>query len=125
MFPQGGYLSCTLVIYRFLSWNLNWVLTAFMSVPFDPLVPNPIFLTLKIVFLVAITLAHWVSELGALSSDPQLSIFHHNNLCYVQTFLPCPNLIQIFRETKKWCFIPYIPFILFWSVNSHIFAVLV
>ncbi|XP_026535084.1 uncharacterized protein LOC113419749 [Notechis scutatus] len=56
------------VIHRYPTWDLNKVLMALTKPPFEPLREAPLqFLTLKVVFLVAVTSARRISEIAALS----------------------------------------------------------
>ncbi|XP_060549247.1 uncharacterized protein LOC132712297 [Pantherophis guttatus] len=64
-------------VHRFPTWNLNKVLKALMSPPFEPLRSVSLrFLSLKVAFLVAITSSRRISELAALSVRSDLCIFH-------------------------------------------------
>ncbi|KAE8590612.1 hypothetical protein XENTR_v10018130 [Xenopus tropicalis] len=72
-------------------WDLNLVLSVLMEVPFEPLKEVGMdFLTWKTVFLVAISSARRVSELGALSCAEPFLNFHEDRavLRTVPGFLP-------------------------------------
>uniref|UniRef100_A0A2D4I5A5 Uncharacterized protein n=1 Tax=Micrurus lemniscatus lemniscatus TaxID=129467 RepID=A0A2D4I5A5_MICLE len=69
------------VIHRYLTWDLPKVLQALTEQPFEPLNSVSLqFLTLKVVFLVAITSARRVLELAALLVQQDLCIFHENRV---------------------------------------------
>lgn len=64
-------------LHRYPTWDLPKVLDALTQGPFEPLWEISLcFLSYKVAFLVAITLACWVSELAALSMRADLCIFH-------------------------------------------------
>ncbi|XP_058021205.1 uncharacterized protein LOC131189221 isoform X1 [Ahaetulla prasina] len=81
-------------LHRYPSWDLSRVLNALTKPPFEPLREVGLkFLTYKVVFLVAITSAHRISELAALSSRPDLCVFHTDRvvLRLDPTFVPKIN----------------------------------
>lgn len=66
--------------HRFPTWKLNVVLNTLTGPPFEPIMDIPLkILRMKAIFLVAITSARRVSEIGALSSDPKFCRFHQDN----------------------------------------------
>ncbi|XP_042300431.1 uncharacterized protein LOC121918446 [Sceloporus undulatus] len=80
--------------HRFPTWNLHTVLKALTVEPFEPIRKVSLrFLTLKVIFLTAITSARRVSELGALSVRKDLCIFRPDSVCLRPdpTFLPKVN----------------------------------
>lgn len=70
---------CPPTVHRYPSWDLSLVLQALTSPPFEPL-GSLKFLSYKMAFLLAITLARRVSELSALSVRKDLCIFHTNTV---------------------------------------------
>lgn len=69
------------VVHRYPSWDLPLVLQALTSDPFEPLAAVSLkFLTLKVAFLLAITSARRVSELGALFVCKDLCVFHSDRV---------------------------------------------
>lgn len=74
---EGATLVCSGNHHRFPSWQLHTVLQALMGPPFEPIRDVDLkWVQLKTIFLVAITSAPRVSELGALSCRSDLCIFH-------------------------------------------------
>uniref|UniRef100_A0A6I8RJ21 Core-binding (CB) domain-containing protein n=1 Tax=Xenopus tropicalis TaxID=8364 RepID=A0A6I8RJ21_XENTR len=72
-------------------WDLNLVLTALQTAPFEPLATIPLaWVTWKTAFLLAITSARRVSELSSLSSQPPYLIFHEDRtvLRTIPSFTP-------------------------------------
>ncbi|XP_013923459.1 PREDICTED: dnaJ homolog subfamily C member 13 [Thamnophis sirtalis] len=68
-------------VHCYPTWNLTLVLRALTSAPFEPIQSISLrLLTLKTVFLVAITSARRVSELAVLSVRADLCIFHPNRV---------------------------------------------
>ncbi|XP_061479227.1 uncharacterized protein LOC133383133 [Rhineura floridana] len=68
-FLKGVSLRSPAVVHRFPSWSLPKVLQALQRPPFEPIRTVPLrILSFKVLFLIAITSARRVSELGALSS---------------------------------------------------------
>lgn len=62
-------------------WNLNLVLTFFLCFPFEPLHSYPIQLLISwTIFLLAIMLARWVSELQMLNLKPPFTTFFPDTL---------------------------------------------
>lgn len=67
--------------HRFPTWDLNVVLRALTKPPFEPIQEVGLkWLRWKTIFLVAITSARRISELGALSCHPDLCIFHKDKV---------------------------------------------
>lgn len=65
------------VVHRYTTWDLSKDLHSLPGAPFQPLRSSGLqFLTFKVVFLVAVTLARWLSELAAFSLRKDLCIFH-------------------------------------------------
>lgn len=62
------------------SWNLELVLDTLTRAPFEPLATCPQSMTLKVVFLLAITSARRVSELAALLVVLPYTIFNRDNI---------------------------------------------
>ena len=90
-FLKGATVKAPPQVHRFPSWNLNIVLQTLTRTPFKPIRSIPIrMLALKTIFLVAITSARRVSELGALSVRADLCVFHKDMvvLCTDPTFQP-------------------------------------
>ncbi|XP_061439875.1 transmembrane anterior posterior transformation protein 1 homolog isoform X3 [Rhineura floridana] len=76
-FLRGVALRSPAVVHRFPSWSLLKVLQALQRPPFEPIRTVPLrILSFKVLFLIAITSARRVSELGALSSARHLCVFH-------------------------------------------------
>ncbi|KAE8586429.1 hypothetical protein XENTR_v10006338 [Xenopus tropicalis] len=72
-------------------WDLNLVLSALQTPPFEPLATIPLaWLSWKTVFLLAIASARRVSEISALSSQPPYLIFHEDRavLRTIPSFVP-------------------------------------
>ncbi|KAE8579987.1 hypothetical protein XENTR_v10024262 [Xenopus tropicalis] len=72
-------------------WDLNLVLRALQNPPFKPLATIDLkLLTWKVAFLMAISSARRVSELGALSHKPPYCIFHQDKVVLrtLPSFLP-------------------------------------
>ncbi|XP_070591654.1 uncharacterized protein [Erythrolamprus reginae] len=81
-------------IRRFPTWDLTLVLQALTGPPFEPLRTVSLrFLSLKTIFLVAVTSARRVSELSALSVRPDLCTFYPDRvvLRLDPTFVPKVN----------------------------------
>uniref|UniRef100_A0A803J2D4 Tyr recombinase domain-containing protein n=1 Tax=Xenopus tropicalis TaxID=8364 RepID=A0A803J2D4_XENTR len=75
-------------------WDLNLVLRTLQYAPFEPLATSDLkLLTWKVAFLVAISSARRISELGALSHKPPYCIFHEDKavLRTLPTFIPKVN----------------------------------
>lgn len=80
-FLRGVSLISPPTIHQFPTWKLNKVLSALMGPPFEPMAKIGLKeLTLKTPLLVAITSARRVSELGALSVNPKLCVFHRDRV---------------------------------------------
>ena len=80
-FLKGATALAPPQIHRFPSWNLNLVLQSLTTTPFEPVKNIPLrMLTMKTLFLVAITSARRVSELGALSTRKDLCVFHKDKV---------------------------------------------
>lgn len=78
-FLKGVALLNPQVVHCFPTWDLHRVLNSLTGPLFEPLVTLPLKeLTLKTLFLVTITSARRVSELGALSVNPNLCIFQED-----------------------------------------------
>lgn len=81
IFLRGATNVRSPVIHRYPTWDLLLVLQVLMSPSFKPLSSISLhLLTLKVVFLVAITSARRISEIAALSVHPNLCIFHTNRV---------------------------------------------
>lgn len=77
--------------HRFPTWNLGTVLRALSKQPFEPFRDIALrWVRMKTMFLVAITLARRISELGTLSCLPELCTFHKDKvvLRLDPTFVP-------------------------------------
>lgn len=62
-------------------WDLNLVLSVLIKPPLQPLASSFLsFLSMKVAFLVAITSARKVGELGAMVPDPSYTIFHNDKV---------------------------------------------
>lgn len=69
------------MVHRYPNWDLHTVLSALTKPPFEPLKSTDIkYLTWKTIFLVAITSAKRVSEMGALSIRPELCVFREDSV---------------------------------------------
>ncbi|XP_061474004.1 store-operated calcium entry regulator STIMATE isoform X1 [Rhineura floridana] len=80
-FLRGVALRSPAVVHRFPSWSLPKVLQALQRPPFEPIRTVPLrILSFKVLFLIAITSARRVSELGALSSARHLCVFHKDSV---------------------------------------------
>lgn len=80
-FLKGVSILSPPQIHRFPTWKLNMVLNALTDSPFKPIRDILLkLLRMKTIFLVAITSAQRVSEIGALSADPKLCIFHKDKV---------------------------------------------
>ena len=91
-------------VHRFPSWNLNVVLHALTGIPFEPIRTIPLrMLALKALFLVAITSARWVSELGALSIREDLCIFHKDKVILRTDPTFRPKRDSIFHISQEIC----------------------
>ncbi|XP_060539702.1 uncharacterized protein LOC132710196 [Pantherophis guttatus] len=88
-------------VHCFPTWDLNKVLSALTTSPFEPLRDVSLhFLSFKVSFLVAITSARRISELAALSSRKDLCIFHHNRVVWLDpSFIPKIN--SPFHRTQE------------------------
>lgn len=93
-FLKGVLLLNPPQIYRFPSWKLNLVLRALHRPPFEALASCLVKeLMFKMLFLIAITSAHRVSELRALSVNKEFCIFQQDKvvLRLDPTFVPKVN----------------------------------
>ncbi|XP_061478779.1 uncharacterized protein LOC133382992 [Rhineura floridana] len=80
-FLRGVALRSPAVVHRFPSWSLPKVLQALQRPPFEPIRTVPLrILSFKVLFLIAITSARRVLELGALSSARHLCVFHKDSV---------------------------------------------
>ncbi|XP_061471530.1 E3 ubiquitin-protein ligase SMURF2 isoform X1 [Rhineura floridana] len=80
-FLRGVALRSPAVVHRFPSWSLPKVLQALQRPPFEPIRTVSLrILSFKVLFLIAITSARRVSELGALSSARHLCVFHKDSV---------------------------------------------
>uniref|UniRef100_A0A8D0L1J2 Core-binding (CB) domain-containing protein n=1 Tax=Sphenodon punctatus TaxID=8508 RepID=A0A8D0L1J2_SPHPU len=82
------------VVHRCPSWSLSLVLDALTGPPFEPLKHVSLYmLSLKVVFLVAVTSARRVSELGALSMEENFCLFSEQSvtLRMDEAFIPKVN----------------------------------
>lgn len=80
-FLMGALLLHPLQHNKFPMWSLHTFLRALMGPPFEPMkVVDLKWVRLKTIFLVAITSACRVSELGALLCRSDLCIFHHDTV---------------------------------------------
>lgn len=89
-FLRGANLINPPVVHRFPARDLPKVLTAVTQSPFEPRATIDLReLTLKTLLLIAVTSARRVSELGVLSVNPNLCIFHRDKveLCPGPSFL--------------------------------------
>lgn len=69
--------------------NINLVLSALTELAFEPLATCSLsYLSIKVIFLVAITLARWVSELTTMMADPPYIVFHKDSLWLHPKFIP-------------------------------------
>ncbi|XP_061443331.1 uncharacterized protein LOC133365453 isoform X1 [Rhineura floridana] len=97
-FLRGTALRSPAVAHRFPSWSLSKVLQALQRPPFEPLRTVPLrLLSFKVVFLIAITSARRVSELGALSSARHLCVFHKDSVVLKTDPSFCPKVNSVFH----------------------------
>lgn len=90
-FLRGVSLKCPPMVHRFPSWNLHSVLSALIGPSFEPLKEVALkWPRMKVLFLVAVTSARRVSELGALSIKTDLCVFWKETVILRTdpTFLP-------------------------------------
>lgn len=101
-FLQGLKLLNPPVVHHFPTWDLHLVLKALMGPSFEPLATVPIrFLTLKSIFLVAITSARRVSELGSLSTNPNLCLFQEDRIILRLDPSFMPKVNSIFHRLQE------------------------
>lgn len=101
-FSPRGLKSVASIVHHFPTWDLNKVLTALMSSPFEPLHLVALqFLSFKVTFLIAIKLACHILELAALSMRDDLCLFHPDRvvLRLDPTFLPKVN--SLFHHAQE------------------------
>lgn len=101
-FIKGLALLNPLPVHRFPTWDLHLGLKAMMGAPFEPITSVSIrFMTLKTIFLIAMTSVRRVSELGSLSINPHLCVFHKNKvvLRLDPSFLPKVN--SLFHRAQE------------------------
>lgn len=80
-FLKGVALINPAVVHRFPNWVLHIVLDGLTGPPFEPFATIPHKeLTLKTLFLIVIPSARRVSEIGPLSANPNLFIFHKDRV---------------------------------------------
>lgn len=83
------------VVHCFPSWDLHLFLQAFTQTPYEPLFSISLSnLTLKTIFLMAVTSTRQVSELGALLVNPILCLFHEDKVVLrpEPSFIPKINM---------------------------------
>lgn len=78
---KGVALINSPIGHRFPNWDFHLVLNGFTDPPFEPIAKAPLKeLSLKTLFLVAITLARRILEIGALSVNLKLCNFHEDRV---------------------------------------------
>ena len=103
-FLKGATARASPQVHRFPSWNLNIVLQTLTSAPFEPVRSIPLrMLALRTIFLVAITSARRVSELGALSVRTDLCVFHKDKVVLRTDPTFRPKRDSIFHMTQEIC----------------------
>lgn len=101
-FFRGVALLNPPTVHRFPSWDLNKVLVALTGKPFEPLATVPLrILSFKVLFLVAITSARRVSELGALSIHPKLCLFHKDKVVLRPDPSFIPKVNSLFHRAQE------------------------
>lgn len=87
-------------VHYFSSWELPVVLSVLSEAPFEPLFSADLqSLTYKAIFLVAITSARRVSEIRALSVNPNLRIFHSEKVVVYPDPAFIPKVNSCFHST--------------------------
>ncbi|XP_077180347.1 uncharacterized protein LOC143831152 [Paroedura picta] len=80
-FLRGATVVSPPAVHRFPTWSLSVVLSALLRQPFEPLQDISLrHLRLKVIFLVAVTFARRISELGALSIRKDLWVFYKDKV---------------------------------------------
>ncbi|XP_060542104.1 endonuclease/exonuclease/phosphatase family domain-containing protein 1 isoform X6 [Pantherophis guttatus] len=101
-FLRGAKNLCPPVLHRYPTWDLPLVLQSLTGPPYEPLQTASLrLLTCKVAFLVAITSARRISELAALSTRPDLCVFHTDRvvLRLDPTFVPKIN--SVFHRAQE------------------------
>ncbi|XP_061486116.1 uncharacterized protein LOC133386473 [Rhineura floridana] len=107
-FLRGVALRSPAVVHRFPSWSLSKVLQALQCPPFEPIRTVPLrLLSFKVLFLIAVTSARRVSELGALSSARHLCVFHKDSVV-LKTEPSVPRSIQFSTATRTLFFLHFV-----------------
>lgn len=98
-------------VHSFSTWKLNTVLNALTGGPFEPLPEVGLkWLRMKTIFLVAITLARRVSEIGALSCRPDLCVFHKDKVVLRMDPSFTPKIASKFHRAQEICLPLFCPF---------------
>lgn len=100
-FLRGVHLVNPPTVHRYPSWSLKTVLAALTKGCFEPLSSIALKLvTLKTLFLVAVTSARRVSEIGALSVSPALCQFHHDRVVLRPDPSFIPKINTVFHRAQ-------------------------
>lgn len=106
-FLRGVSIINLPVIYQCPNWDLNLVLNILTGTPFKPLATVPIReLMYKVLFLVAVTTARRVLELGALSTNTNMCVFH-KGWFHIQIHLSFQKLTQCYIELRNLFCLPF------------------
>ncbi|XP_026550410.1 uncharacterized protein LOC113432497, partial [Notechis scutatus] len=90
------------MVHRYPTWDLNKVLTALTKSPLEPLRETSLqYLTLKVVFLVAITSARRISEIAALSVRKDLCIFYPDRVILRPDPVFMPKINSAFHRAQE------------------------
>lgn len=101
-FLKGLALLNSPLVHRFLTCDLHLVLKALMGAPFEPLASVSVrFVTLKTIFLVAITSARQVSELGSPSVNLNLCVFHDDKVVLRLDPSFLPKVYSLFHRAQE------------------------
>ncbi|XP_074840674.1 uncharacterized protein LOC142007924 [Carettochelys insculpta] len=92
------------------TWDLNLVWSKLMAPPFEPLAScSVLFLTYKVVFLVAVTSARRVSELRALTVDPLYTVFHKDKVKLRPHLAFLPKVVSPFHVNQDITLLVFYP----------------
>lgn len=90
------------MLHRYPTWDLSKLLSALTRPPFEPLREVGLrYLSYKVSFLVAITLARRISELAALSTRPDLCIFHTDQVVLRLDLSFIPKVNSTFHRAQE------------------------
>lgn len=101
-FLRGVSLKCPPTIHRFPSWNLHSVLLALTGPPLEPLKEVALkWLRMKVIFLVTVTSARRVSEIGALSIKNYLCVFRKETVVLTTDPILLPKVSSEFHRSQE------------------------